>query len=137
MEQVYCSYSTCLCFIDVVNGKWGEWGPWGSCSETEVCNRGSQVRTRQCNNPAPQNGGEVCPGTGSESQECPKTNCKGRKLIFSILADSWNNFHSYPSVQYHYIAKAIVHESNNITSNYENNYTFLISYYCLSYNVVT
>ena len=68
---------------DVVNGAWGPWGPWGECSEKEVCNKGVQLRTRQCNNPAPQNGGDVCPGTGSESQECPKTNCKGA-LIFAF-----------------------------------------------------
>ncbi|CAH3136107.1 unnamed protein product [Pocillopora meandrina] len=64
------------CPTNVVNGAWGPWGPWGECSEKEVCNKGVQLRTRQCNNPAPQNGGDVCPGTGSESQECPKTNCK-------------------------------------------------------------
>ncbi|XP_022801157.1 uncharacterized protein LOC111338874 [Stylophora pistillata] len=64
------------CPTNVINGAWGAWGPWGTCSEKEVCNRGIQLRTRQCNNPAPQNGGELCPGTGSESQECPKTNCK-------------------------------------------------------------
>lgn len=67
--------------IDVVNGQWSQWGPWGTCSETEVCNRGSKVRTRQCDSPAPQNGGQLCAGPGSESEECPKTNCKGRKSI--------------------------------------------------------
>ena len=70
---------------DVVNGQWSQWGPWGTCSETEVCNRGSKVRTRQCNSPAPQNGGQLCAGPGSESEECPKTNCKGRKSIKKYL----------------------------------------------------
>ncbi|XP_074608868.1 uncharacterized protein LOC141863292 [Acropora palmata] len=64
------------CPTNVVDGAWGQWGPYSACSETEFCNRGSQVRTRPCNNPAPQNGGKICPGPESESQECPKTNCK-------------------------------------------------------------
>ena len=70
---------------DVVNGAWGQWGPWSACSETEFCNRGAQVRTRLCDSPAPQDGGELCPGTGSESQECPKTNCKGTHFFSQYL----------------------------------------------------
>ena len=42
----------------VVDGNWGTWGTWTECSEQ--CGGGSQNRTRQCDNPMPQHGGNNC-----------------------------------------------------------------------------
>ncbi len=52
----------------VINGGWSEWSPYGQCSQT--CGLGLWTRTRQCNNPVPQNGGQQCAGFPSESQTC-------------------------------------------------------------------
>ncbi|KAL4230559.1 Thrombospondin type 1 repeat-containing protein [Mactra antiquata] len=43
-----------------VDGNWGPWSGWDDC--TGVCGIGSRSRYRQCNNPAPQNGGKICYG---------------------------------------------------------------------------
>ncbi|XP_051027396.1 complement component C8 alpha chain [Acomys russatus] len=45
----------------------GRWSCWSSWSE---CRAGSQERRRQCNNPAPQNGGAPCPGRSTQTQAC-------------------------------------------------------------------
>nr|BAE42416.1 unnamed protein product [Mus musculus] len=48
-------------------GGWSEWGPWGPCSVT--CSKGTQIRQRVCDNPAPKCGGH-CPGEAQQSQAC-------------------------------------------------------------------
>ncbi|XP_052031554.1 complement component C8 alpha chain [Apodemus sylvaticus] len=46
------------------DGRWSCWSPWSECRG------GSQERTRQCNNPAPQNGGAPCLGKSLQTQSC-------------------------------------------------------------------
>uniref|UniRef100_H0XEH6 Complement C8 alpha chain n=1 Tax=Otolemur garnettii TaxID=30611 RepID=H0XEH6_OTOGA len=46
------------------DGSWSCWGSWSACTA------GTQGRRRQCNNPAPQNGGASCPGREVQSQAC-------------------------------------------------------------------
>ncbi|KAM9349958.1 complement component C8 beta chain [Symphorus nematophorus] len=46
------------------DGSWSCWGAWSSCSS------GRMTRSRQCNNPAPRNGGMTCRGLQQESTEC-------------------------------------------------------------------
>ncbi|XP_066566722.1 A disintegrin and metalloproteinase with thrombospondin motifs 3 isoform X3 [Amia ocellicauda] len=55
------------------DGAWGSWTRFASCSRT--CGTGVHFRTRQCNNPAPSNGGEDCPGINYEYQLCNKDDC--------------------------------------------------------------
>ena len=67
-----------------VDGKWASWSSWGSCSET--CGKsGIRTRSRSCNNPSPQHGGETCDtldSTGSDScnvaptDQCPLSKMK-------------------------------------------------------------
>ncbi|XP_052574254.1 complement component C8 alpha chain isoform X2 [Peromyscus californicus insignis] len=45
----------------------GRWSCWSSWSE---CRAGTRERRRQCNNPAPQNGGAPCPGKNVQTQTC-------------------------------------------------------------------
>ncbi|XP_037356498.1 complement component C8 alpha chain [Talpa occidentalis] len=45
----------------------GHWSCWSSWS---ACRAGTQERKRECNNPAPQNGGASCPGRKVQSQAC-------------------------------------------------------------------
>ncbi|XP_019356774.1 PREDICTED: complement component C8 alpha chain [Gavialis gangeticus] len=46
------------------NGRWSCWSPWTPCQS------GTKRRTRQCNNPAPQNGGIWCAGRNVETKAC-------------------------------------------------------------------
>ncbi|KAK3095044.1 hypothetical protein FSP39_009582, partial [Pinctada imbricata] len=56
-----------------IDGQWGNWGAWGSCTVT--CGGGTQDRSRQCTNPAPQYGGANCAGSGSSRQDCNTHHC--------------------------------------------------------------
>ncbi|KAK5859577.1 hypothetical protein PBY51_021127 [Eleginops maclovinus] len=47
-----------------IEGSWNCWGAWSSCSGRTM------TRSRQCNNPAPGNGGLPCRGLQQESTEC-------------------------------------------------------------------
>ena len=47
----------CLNF-HAVDGGWGAWGSWTSCSKT--CGGAMITRERNCDNPAPENGGKPC-----------------------------------------------------------------------------
>ncbi|NXF82966.1 CO8B protein, partial [Sclerurus mexicanus] len=47
-----------------ISGNWGCWASWSSCSG------GQRTRRRQCNNPAPQNGGSSCSGPDAEAAPC-------------------------------------------------------------------
>uniref|UniRef100_A0A663M2T6 Complement C8 alpha chain n=1 Tax=Athene cunicularia TaxID=194338 RepID=A0A663M2T6_ATHCN len=46
------------------NGRWSCWSQWGPCQS------GTAQRSRRCNNPAPQRGGEPCTGRGVQSKAC-------------------------------------------------------------------
>lgn len=57
----------------IVDGSWGSWGQWGTCSVT--CGGGQWSRTRICDNPAPANGGQDCPGASSDYGDCSTDAC--------------------------------------------------------------
>jgi len=56
-----------------VDGNWGAWDEWSAC--TESCGGGTQFRTRECNNPTPENGGKTCAGVGKETRACNTDKC--------------------------------------------------------------
>ncbi|CAH1801014.1 unnamed protein product [Owenia fusiformis] len=57
-----------------VNGNWGQWSGWGDCNKT--CGDGGvRNRTRSCNNPSPEHGGNECPGSAVEHKTCTLPNC--------------------------------------------------------------
>ncbi|XP_038063563.1 A disintegrin and metalloproteinase with thrombospondin motifs 6-like isoform X2 [Patiria miniata] len=55
-----------------VDGGWSAWTT-GPCSVT--CGQGVQSRTRQCNNPPPQNGGQQCSGSSTDTLTCFQEAC--------------------------------------------------------------
>merc|ERR1712025_1516057 len=57
-----------------VPGGWGPWSDWSKCSAE--CGGGEQSKTRQCNNPAPANGGADCEGEGTEVRKCNTQACE-------------------------------------------------------------
>ncbi|XP_073476573.1 netrin receptor UNC5A isoform X4 [Aquarana catesbeiana] len=53
-----------------VSGGWTEWSYWSSC--TSDC---THRRSRDCTQPAPRNGGQECPGLGTETRNCTNELC--------------------------------------------------------------
>ena len=49
------------------------------------CGGGEQTRERQCNNPAPENGGADCQGDTSETQSCNEHPCPGGEVSSVLL----------------------------------------------------
>ncbi|KAG8518859.1 Complement component C6 [Galemys pyrenaicus] len=58
---------------DAVDGNWGCWASWSTCDATY-----KRSRTRECNNPAPQQGGKPCEGEQHQEENC----------IFSIMENN-------------------------------------------------
>ena len=67
-----------------VDGHWGGWSLWSTCSES--CGFGAQNRTRACDSPPADNGGEICSSDGSsdtETRMCYEKGCPS-KLVGNI-----------------------------------------------------
>ncbi|XP_063675690.1 semaphorin-5B-like [Bolinopsis microptera] len=56
-----------LCAV-AIDGGWSDYSDWGACSAG--CGKGTQTRSKTCNNPPPANGGKDCGGEAVESREC-------------------------------------------------------------------
>ncbi|XP_060551443.1 coadhesin-like [Ruditapes philippinarum] len=75
----------------VTNGAWGQWTYWSTC--TLNCKLGIQSRHRNCNNPEPSIGGNMCTGSSFEIAQCDgKTSCEIMDGTWSIWS-SWNYCH--------------------------------------------
>ena len=57
----------------LVHGNWGDWGHWLGCSKS--CGHGRHQRRRECNNPAPYNGGNECNGSNIDEKTCHEQDC--------------------------------------------------------------
>jgi hypothetical protein len=68
---IFFSLSNLLIYY--IDGNWGAWSSWTSCNTT--CGGGTQGRTRNCDSPAPSNGGLICAGSGTENQACNTAAC--------------------------------------------------------------
>ncbi len=59
----------------IVSGGFTNWTDWSECDSE--CGSGQQEKTRSCNNPAPQHGGDECSGETRKLQDCIMPDCPG------------------------------------------------------------
>ncbi|XP_004644840.1 A disintegrin and metalloproteinase with thrombospondin motifs 9 [Octodon degus] len=64
----------------MVDGAWGSWSSYGSCSRT--CGGGIKTAIRECNRPAPKNGGKYCVGRRMKFKSCNTEPCFKQKRDF-------------------------------------------------------
>ncbi|XP_072880765.1 A disintegrin and metalloproteinase with thrombospondin motifs 3-like isoform X3 [Hemitrygon akajei] len=83
------------------DGNWGSWSKLGSCSRT--CGSGVRFRTRQCNNPAPANGGQDCPGLNYEYQLCNKEDCPRYEDFRAQQCQQRNSYYEYQNTKHHWL----------------------------------
>lgn len=72
-----CHSGQCLLTRDKpqpVDGGWSSWGSYGACSRT--CGGGVKISVRNCDSPAPRNGGKFCIGERSRVLSCNYDDCK-------------------------------------------------------------
>ncbi|XP_040833609.1 complement component C6 [Ochotona curzoniae] len=50
---------------NAIDGNWSCWSPWSTCDATY-----KRSRTRECNNPAPLQGGKPCDGQKRQEEDC-------------------------------------------------------------------
>ncbi|XP_033644442.1 sushi, von Willebrand factor type A, EGF and pentraxin domain-containing protein 1-like isoform X2 [Asterias rubens] len=66
-------YTGTICETEIINGQWSPWLPWTECSQS--CGSGRRFRSRPCDNPSPENGGERCQGTNVQAETCNEEMC--------------------------------------------------------------
>ncbi|CAB1340882.1 unnamed protein product, partial [Coregonus sp. 'balchen'] len=73
MSQWEQSITKCPVRNVTVDGGFGPWSGWGGCSNTDGGSAGSCLcRTRACENPTPQCGGQSCHGLNAEVANCSR-----------------------------------------------------------------
>ncbi|KAJ0067783.1 hypothetical protein NL108_010457 [Boleophthalmus pectinirostris] len=84
------------------DGAWASWSKYGSCSRS--CGTGVRFRTRQCNNPAPSNGGQDCPGLNYEYQLCHTEDCPKHFEDFRAQQCQLRNSHfEFQNAKHHWL----------------------------------
>ena len=73
-----------------IPGNWGEWGEWSDCVAAEDSCHGKNMKTRECNNPAPQHGGAECSGPSSKENFCDIEDCPV-DCVCNEFNDAWSS----------------------------------------------
>ncbi|KAK2508441.1 hypothetical protein MC885_016939, partial [Smutsia gigantea] len=68
VEIIMCNARPCP-----VHGAWSTWQPWGTCSRS--CGKGTQTRSRLCNDPPPLSDGSYCDGAETQTHVCNERPC--------------------------------------------------------------
>ena len=71
----------------ISDGKWGAWRVWRACSAK--CGGGTQIRSRKCNKPAPDNGGIDCHGAKTDKRICGIKPCPVGKIFLHKLLSTY------------------------------------------------
>ena len=73
---------SCNAVCPTVDGAWSEWNSWSSCGPDCL-----HFRRRECNSPAPKNGGRYCSGGGRDlaTKNCTGGMCKAAGLNSIVL----------------------------------------------------
>ena len=71
--------------IILVDGGWGEWSQWSKCNAKCPTKNGKQVKTRKCDNPVQENGGDNCVGKNKEEKSCKIKCCKSSSILIKLL----------------------------------------------------
>ncbi|RZC38554.1 semaphorin-5A, partial [Asbolus verrucosus] len=66
------------CLVLPTDGGWSEWSEWSEC-HSQHCGGGYKKRTRTCDNPRPQNGGQYCRGNDIDIEHCNMHECTQHK----------------------------------------------------------
>lgn len=69
----YKETNECLIKLCPVDGGWSFWSTWTAC--TSSCDIGYKIRSRDCTNPIPKNGGRLCEGFSRENVTCNAEPC--------------------------------------------------------------
>lgn len=78
-----------ISFISSADGRWGEWSDWSKTCNAE-CQR---IRIRDCDSPAPSNGGSECePGDRLEKKNCTGEMCTGTSINMPLYL-VWKDYH--------------------------------------------
>ncbi|TRY53901.1 hypothetical protein DNTS_026477 [Danionella cerebrum] len=73
MSQWEQSITRCPVRNVTVDGRYGAWSGWKACSHSDGSSVGScQCRTRACDSPSPQCGGQLCQGISVEVANCSR-----------------------------------------------------------------
>lgn len=81
-ESAECGMDPCP-----VDGGYSKWSSYSTCSAE--CGAGTQVRSRECNNPAPAHGGKTCDGLGLKEES---RTCKIKECPVDGGFDQWSKF---------------------------------------------
>uniref|UniRef100_A0A8C8SWM8 ADAM metallopeptidase with thrombospondin type 1 motif 15 n=1 Tax=Pelusios castaneus TaxID=367368 RepID=A0A8C8SWM8_9SAUR len=96
-EGRFCLKGACLERHNIskyrVDGSWGKWAPYGQCSRT--CGGGVQLAKRECNNPAPANGGKYCEGVRVKYRSCNLDICSQSVPGKSFREEQCEAFNGY------------------------------------------
>ena len=84
LDHIHFENESLLTLI-AINGGWSEWTEWSECSVS--CGGGSQMRSRNCDQPAPAHGGADCTDTvvsvsgslGQQRRKCGEESCTSGK----------------------------------------------------------
>ncbi|KAG7264272.1 hypothetical protein CRUP_013762 [Coryphaenoides rupestris] len=84
------------------DGAWAAWGKYGACSRS--CGTGVRIRTRQCTNPAPSNGGQDCAGINYDYQLCNADECPKHFEDFRAQQCQLRNSHfEFQGTKHHWL----------------------------------